>query len=223
MDGETFFRVALILLFTWLMLLRRAYNRLGQSGCEKPEARTPFEPGWLWRVRNGAYLVFLGTVLAYQFGLVWPVPGFTEPHLGLWPSLRWVAVGLMLLALGWLHAVHAHLGRQHAPGLRVRADHELITSGPYAWVRHPMYTGLFCFFLAAGVVADNLILTGAAAANVASISLRIRHEESMLREAFGEAYRAYEQRTGLLWPRLRVVRGDQENPRSAGDGLEISR
>src|SRR5688500_13896318 len=58
----------------------------------------------------------------------------------LWPEFRWLGVGLMMASGLLLVWVHQSLGRNFNTTLVLRRDHELITKGPYRWVRHPMYS-----------------------------------------------------------------------------------
>jgi len=106
------------------------------------------------------------------------------------------ALGLALRA--WSIAL---LGRFFTVDVAIRHDHALMTSGPYAWVRHPSYSGLLLMFAALGVAFENhasivvlLVPIGFALAR------RIAVEEHALAAAFGEAWTAYAGRTRRLIP-----------------------
>lgn len=97
------------------------------------------------------------------------------------------------------------LGKQWSVTARVREDHELVTGGPYAIVRHPIYTGLLALLLATGLARVDLAATALGAAiYVTGTLLRTRREEALLRETFGSAYEAYARRVPALVPRLGV-------------------
>jgi protein-S-isoprenylcysteine O-methyltransferase Ste14 len=97
-----------------------------------------------------------------------------------------------------------NLGRQYSPLLRVRKDQLLVTSGPYAYVRHPLYTFGFPFMFGLALVAANwFVLLSAGVALTLLVTVRVPREEAMLTEAFGDAYRDYAKRTGRLLPRWR--------------------
>src|SRR5207249_3892493 len=111
----------------------------------------------LGTVRLVLVVPFLWGVLAYMFAprqLAWaalPVP----------LAFRWFGTGLVLLSLLLLVWVHRALARNFSSTLRIRADHTLVTSGPYRWVRHPMYT-VFCLaFVGICLQTANWFLGGA--------------------------------------------------------------
>jgi len=87
--------------------------------------------------------------------------------------------------------------------LEVRTGHELVTSGVYARVRHPMYAAIWAFSLAQWLLVSNWFAGPAAAACFAPLYfIRTPREERFLRDVFGPAYDAYRQRTGRLVPRF---------------------
>src|SRR5262249_31570576 len=98
---------------------------------------------------------------------------------------------------------HRDLGRNWSPSLQIREDHDLITNGIYASIRHPMYASQFVF-----IVAQVLLLTNWIAGIVAAIPffllyiIRVPVEEKMMQAQFGEQYEAYMERTGRVFPRL---------------------
>ncbi len=70
-------------------------------------------------------------------------------------SIRWLGAGLGWTgALGEIWAL-VYLGRQYSPILRVRRGHELVVQGPYAWVRHPVYSFGIPMLAGLGLVAAN--------------------------------------------------------------------
>jgi len=131
----------------------------------------------------------------------WRVAG---PGAGTMPlAVQWLglAVGAGGVALAFSAA--RHLGKQWALQARLVEGHELVTSGPYAYVRHPIYTAMMAMLLAVGmVVATPLRLGLALAFFLAGTFLRTRLEERLLRSEFGAAFEAYRKRAGWLWPRL---------------------
>ena len=89
-----------------------------------------------------------------------------------------------------------------AKPLLTKADHELVTSGPYQWIRHPLYTTGIALFLALGLIAANwFILLCATVALVAIRLAVIPREERALCERFGAGYKQYMSRTGAMWPK----------------------
>ena len=115
------------------------------------------------------------------------------------PALGWVAA--TLTALGTIFGIWArvHLGRNWSSAPAVKEGHELVTSGPYAYVRHPIYTGII---LAAFGFALTGALFGVGVLVIACVMFlrRIGKEERIMLELFPDAYPAYQARTKRLIP-----------------------
>ena len=96
------------------------------------------------------------------------------------------------------------LGRNFFASLSLSADHELITRGPYRWVRHPMYLCFMGIFFACFLLSANWFIgaTGMLAELVIML-WRTPREERMMAERFGEEYELYRKRTGRFFTRRR--------------------
>lgn len=117
--------------------------------------------------------------------------------------LRLLGVALSLYFLVMFFWTMRTLGDHYAPGFVVFEDHELITSGPYALVRHPIGSSALALWLAAGLGTMNwLLLLLWPFFYIASSVLMVRTEEALLYEKFGAEYEEYAQRTGALIPRI---------------------
>jgi protein-S-isoprenylcysteine O-methyltransferase Ste14 len=121
--------------------------------------------------------------------------------LPLW--IRWLAsivsVG-MLPVLAW---VMISIGKNVSETYLTKESHNLITAGPYRWVRHPLYTVAAIALVSLSIVAANwLMLAVAIAAPIAITLFVIPREEAELVAKFGDEYREYQARTGRLAPRL---------------------
>ena len=122
------------------------------------------------------------------------------------PSIARMAASMILgpaaAVMGWLCV--RHLGKQ----LRILAglypDHELIRTGPYAVVRHPVYLSLFGMLLATGLLLAwwPLLLLGIAL-YIAGTEIRIAAEEGLLRERFGKEFEDYQRRVPAYLPFVR--------------------
>jgi protein-S-isoprenylcysteine O-methyltransferase Ste14 len=108
-----------------------------------------------------------------------------------------IAVAGLALAV-WARRV---LGRNWSGRVVLKEDHELIRSGPYAAVRHPIYTGLLVAVL--GTALDIARWRDVVALALFTVSLRLKagREEKLMERAFGERYRDYRRTTGMLLPR----------------------
>ena len=115
------------------------------------------------------------------------------------------AMGSVMLCLGiWLfYRSHADLGRNWSISLEIREDHQLVRSGVYRLIRHPMYTAIFLTALAQALLLSNW-LAGPSCflAFLVMFALRIGREETMMLNKFGEAYGDYMNRTKRLIPHL---------------------
>jgi protein-S-isoprenylcysteine O-methyltransferase Ste14 len=118
--------------------------------------------------------------------------------------LRWLGAAVGAGGIAGLMWVHRGLGRNFSATLEVRAEQVLVTSGPYRWVRHPMYTTLFLivssFFLLSANWLIGAVWIGGLTAVVAS---RISNEDAAMEAKFGDSYRAWAARTGRLVPLIR--------------------
>lgn len=125
------------------------------------------------------------------------------PELGVPPPLEWFGVALCGLGIAFSLWSIATLGRHYDLVLEVHRDHELVRRGPYALVRHPVYTGLALHFGGACLATGNLLLLGGTLlVSYPSFYARARAEERLLRERFGAEYAAYARKVPMIVPRL---------------------
>ena len=120
------------------------------------------------------------------------------------PALRWFGVGIGIGDVFLLLWVHRTLGRNFAaPGI-IQARQTLITTGPYHWVRHPMYTTFFTISVTVALVTANWMIIIMCLLFSILLPSIIQTEEQTLLEKFGDEYREYMQRTGRFLPRFRM-------------------
>jgi protein-S-isoprenylcysteine O-methyltransferase Ste14 len=136
--------------------------------------------------------------------LLW-VPTIRFSFLGdrFLPYAEWTFwVGAALTVAGLVFSVLARrtIGRNWSGIVTVKADHELITTGPYAIVRHPIYTGLLLAFVGSAIACGEWRGVLAVALALSSLWRKLRLEERWMREQFGEAYESYSRRVRALVP-----------------------
>jgi len=139
---------------------------------------------------------------AGQLLLFIPIPGLRQNFIP--PSLAWAVIGLVLEALSIALAVWArrHLSLNWSARVQIKVDHQLIRSGPYKLLRHPIYTAILGMSVGTALVSGHVhALVGTALVLVAYFR-KIRIEESILREAFGPQYDSYRRSTLGLMPGL---------------------
>jgi len=111
-------------------------------------------------------------------------------------------IGTLILIVGLLFSVWARvaLGTNWSATVTVKQDHELIESGPYHWVRHPIYTGILAGFIGSAIAQDRWTSFLAVALVFAGFWFKLLREEAWMRETFGDRYAAYSQHTARLIP-----------------------
>jgi protein-S-isoprenylcysteine O-methyltransferase Ste14 len=124
-------------------------------------------------------------------------------HILPWSPI-FLDIGAVLTALGILFAFWArfHLGRNWSGNVTIKTDHELIRTGPYARIRHPIYTGILLALFGTGLANDlwrsalgfGLVLFG--------FWLKARREESVLEREFGVGFADHVRATGMFVPRI---------------------
>lgn len=116
-----------------------------------------------------------------------------------------VVVGALLYgAAMWVfRRTHKALGRNWSITLEIREKHELVSGGPYAFIRHPMYTSFLLMGLGQAFLLSNWVVGLAGLLGFAILFfLRVDKEERMMLEIFGPQYRAYMDRTKRIIPYL---------------------
>jgi protein-S-isoprenylcysteine O-methyltransferase Ste14 len=121
------------------------------------------------------------------------------------PDERWIAwAGIAFTWFGVAIAIWARycLGVFWSARVTLKEGHQLIRSGPYAFIRHPIYTGMLLGCIGAALVVGEWRGVLAVALLLAAHSRKAVREERFLTQEFGEAYLSYRRCTGFLFPRL---------------------
>jgi protein-S-isoprenylcysteine O-methyltransferase Ste14 len=133
---------------------------------------------------------------------------------GDWAATGLLVLGALLSAAGaalWLWAFATIPGL--SSGHYVLPDQTLITSGPYASVRHPIYLAAIFLWIAVSAAYSSIgMLAVTLLYVIPAYALYARSEERMMVEHFGSAYREYQRETGMLFPRLRAGRPTPMSP-----------
>ncbi|MGH7482683.1 MAG: isoprenylcysteine carboxylmethyltransferase family protein [Longimicrobiales bacterium] len=147
--------------------------------------------------RLSVALPLFGGVVAY----------LANPRWMAWAALdlpnwaRWIGVGLGFAVVPAVYWTMSTLGPSVSETVLTKPHHRLITTGPYRWVRHPLYSSAIALLLAVGLMAANWFILLWTAIALAGIRVMIiPREEANLVAVFGDEYRRYALRTGVLLP-----------------------
>lgn len=145
--------------------------------------------------------------LASQFSLSMMICHFLWLFKSDWfpnqmPSSIHIIGGLLMLgSLPLLYWVHHSLGEFFSARLELQEDHQIIQTGPYQWIRHPMYTTGFMYLIGAGLLSGSWIVLIIPTLSFAILVFsRVSDEEKMLLDHFGDEYKDYMKRTGRFTP-----------------------
>jgi protein-S-isoprenylcysteine O-methyltransferase Ste14 len=133
-----------------------------------------------------------------SYAIIWQGSFWTRS-----PQTWQLAISFLLIALANLLSWSATraLGKQLRLDAAVGADHQLIRSGPYQIVRHPIYTSMLCMILGMGIViASPLLLLLAILVFIIGTEIRIRVEDALLEARFAQTFRDYQRTTPRYIP-----------------------
>jgi protein-S-isoprenylcysteine O-methyltransferase Ste14 len=151
------------------------------------------------RFSRGIHVVLANAALLL---MIVPIHGLNQRFL---PDLMILKLaGLAAECAGLALAIWSRriLGRNWSGEITIKADHELVRTGPYGVIRHPIYTALLAMYAGTAIVSGQMhALLGVAIAIIAYLR-KTRMEEANLVTAFGEKYNAYREDTWALVPRI---------------------
>jgi protein-S-isoprenylcysteine O-methyltransferase Ste14 len=200
MNTDSIFRIAFWVLFGGMMVMQVYFaSRVHQAGERVRADREAIErEGWWYAVvRAIGSLALIGFLVLYAINPPWlevllvPIPDW----------LRWVGVALGLASFGLYAWSQATLGKAWSPHLQTRQEHALVTTGPYARIRHPIYLALLAFLTGIALVTANWFFIALLGVSIVVLALRIPKEEQMMLGDFGQEYKAYMAKTGRLFPK----------------------
>jgi protein-S-isoprenylcysteine O-methyltransferase Ste14 len=195
---ETIFRIsAAAILLSALGISVFFRSKADRDTAEKVSTKDESKPIYLTLRLGGLLLWFSPLIYAIAPAL------FAWSKMGLPDWARWVGVLTGISTLGLVYWMFKSIGTGITPTVATRKEHKLSTSGPYRWIRHPLYSFGTLAFLSLGVIADSWFMVLAAALAFLLLSLRTPSEEAHLIEKFGDEYREYMKHTGRYLPKLK--------------------
>ena len=119
------------------------------------------------------------------------------------PLMGWLGMAALLAALVLFRITHKQLGKNWSVTLETRTEHQLVTDGVYAYVRHPMYSSFLLSAIAQALLLPNWIAGPAGLVAFAILfAWRVGREEALMIETFGESYANFMARTARIVPWL---------------------
>jgi protein-S-isoprenylcysteine O-methyltransferase Ste14 len=200
MSIEVTCKVVLICLYSIFSIIRIEYYRRAKKAGYKTviEERSRYSI-WL------SIFISYGVFTFFLFILFPEVLSWAAIQLPVWARIIGVITGIA--ALLWFVWVHQSLGNNLSAKLRIKDQQVLVIDGPYRWIRHPMYSAFYLLHIAVFFLTANWFigLTWLAGLTII-IFLRVKKEEKMLLERFGNQYVSYMEKTGRFVPRIRQVK-----------------
>jgi protein-S-isoprenylcysteine O-methyltransferase Ste14 len=196
METETFFRI-IVPLFIIAFAAHRGYY-VRKHGEEKNSLKKR-EEGLPSKIAGVLGMIGFIAILVYAISPSWLA--WASLALPLW--LRWLGIGIALVGFALLQWAQNSLGKNWSDSPRMIKDQSLITSGPYQFIRHPIYTA-FILILGSTLLISANWLIGFACLGMTTLEVasRIGFEENLMLEYFGDQYHEYMKRTGRLLPKL---------------------
>ncbi len=202
MTSESVYRIAFLVLLVALLAMRVYFMaRVRRSGGRlMPDEQAAQREGGRGALifRMVLFFALMAFLVIYFLGAAW-IDAFSFP-LPDW--LRWAGFALGVIAVIFWMWTQIHLDTQWSAQLQLTKDHHLVTTGPYAYIRHPLYLGMIGWAASVSLLTANWIFVAVCALSIAGVVGRVPKEEQMMIEAFGDEYKAYMQRTGRFFPKF---------------------
>ena len=198
MKTDILFRVIVLIVLVTALLISGTFRKKAreEGGTIKRQ-----EEGWMVLVlRLGIALPFLVVIL---LNIIFPA-AMDWAHFYSPLYLKIIGLVLAVLCLPLLFWVFHSIGKNISETVLTKDSHELVTHGPYAWVRHPLYGGASILIFSISLIFGDWVILGYSIVGLLAFRLLvIPAEEKQLLDAFGEEYVYYQARTGALLPWFR--------------------
>ncbi len=196
MSDETLFRVVFAVLFLLLFGVVGTFRKKAQAGREIDYGKEGSALFLALRLGGLAIWGYCFLYIVFPAALRWSFIELPAP-------VRWAGAGMVVMLIPFVVAAQRALGRNVSPTVIIHEDHELVTTGPYRWIRNPLYTAGGLLFASLGLLSASWFLLAGAALALVLVRLRLPREEAELEARFGPQYREYAARTGRFLPRVR--------------------
>jgi protein-S-isoprenylcysteine O-methyltransferase Ste14 len=194
--NEIVFRIAFGIIFMGAFVMVATYRRKAQGGQRFGTA----EEGNAIAVplRLAGLIIWL-----YPLFYIFAPRGWVNWSLVELPAfLRFIGVMGGLVAFPYINWAQTHMGRNVSTTVIIREGHQLVTTGPYKYVRHALYSGGILFFASLTLISGSWFLAGVSVLGYVALMWRLPLEEAKLIEEYGDVYRDYQARTGRIFPKI---------------------
>jgi protein-S-isoprenylcysteine O-methyltransferase Ste14 len=116
------------------------------------------------------------------------------------PVFGWLLAGLVVCGFLFTWWARIHLGQLWSSSVTRKERHHVVDTGPYAIVRHPIYTGLLLAIIGTVLARTTIMALAGSAVIAVGIYIKARVEEEFLRQQLGDSYEAYARRVPMLLP-----------------------
>lgn len=192
--NELIFKISFVILWILYILIRVPFDKM-HNQTEKNKA-----------IHSSTEKILLG-ILGIAFMLLPMLWVFTSLlnsfnlELPIW--LRIAGIILAILSLVYFYYIHKSLGANWSPTLELKTEHQLIKSGPYKYIRHPMYAQMWIWSIAQIFILSNSISGFSGIIGCAILYfIRVPKEEKMMTDRFGAEYTKYMKETGRVLPKI---------------------
>jgi len=143
--------------------------------------------------------------IVFGVGYIFFPGAFSWAYVRYPDGLRWLGALFLAIGITLLGVSHHHLGKSFHSLVVTKEGQIFVDSGPYRWVRHPIYTAFFINYIGGGLLAGSWVLTFIPALLYGVlVALRVENEERAMVGQFGQVYADYMQRTGRFLPPIRA-------------------
>jgi protein-S-isoprenylcysteine O-methyltransferase Ste14 len=194
-DQETVIRILLVMGFVVVSIVVRFYKARADNG----------------EILNGAaegWLILLGLRLSVLAAFLGLIAWIFDPHLMSEMSIeipiavRWTGIALLSFSALLKVWTFQTLGNNYSISVETRHEHQLITTGPFHWVRHPSYSSFGLDLIAINLITSNCYIIVTSLVAFTFLYLRTRIEERNLDTKFKDQYSVYRQKTGQFLPKF---------------------
>lgn len=186
------FKIAYIVILAGTSIIRYPHEKRNKANSISNDNKTTLEKTLL-------FLVFLGMMILPLLYILTPLFSFADYTLPFFAQITGI---VLIVPILWLfRRSHKDLGLNWSVTLEIREGHNVVDTGVYKYIRHPMYSAIWLWGIAQALLLQNYIASFSGLICFGMLYLlRVQKEEEMMLKEFGEEYRAYQKRTKRIIP-----------------------